>query len=134
MNSKQYVIVQTVFNYLNKQSDLFLLNDIKTNLANQEFISELEKFRETKKWMTYENKVFLIKDIENNHLINIIGHLSKIQSYGLNFEFMMIHEFFYRGLSESDLRNFQIPHINSEGKKVLMSYDDKNPYLTVEVI
>lgn len=119
----------------------YMLNDklnvnldvIHDDLKNEKVLSLHEKFRNTSSWVSYDGKRRVIKDISDEHLVNIIGHNFKINYYNERFQNSLIFEFFYRGLCLQMLKKFQIPHVNQNGEKVIMSYEETSLFQTIKL-
>jgi uncharacterized protein (UPF0262 family) len=132
-----FMLIEDINLYIDGKVNSVDLSEINMKLNDSVFFAELEKFRNTHKWGNYKNEYKLVKNIEDNHLINIIGHLNELRKferpYEIIFNYFMIAEFFYRNLKLSELKKFQIPHLDKNGKKVVMSYQGENMFRIEEV-
>lgn len=128
-----FLVVSSVQLYMKNLIPDINLSEIEKNLMPDSNLQEHEKFRTTQKWMSYDNKITLIKDLSNEHLINIIGHCGLVDGYSIKYRNHLINEFCFRKLPKEDLKKFQIPHIDQNGNTVLMSYDKDTLYQTYSV-
>lgn len=70
--------------------------------------------------------MFDLAELADDHLINIIDHIQKLDWFDSNQASLFLELANSRGLTKVDLDRAQIPHLNQDGNLVMMSYDSEN--------
>ena len=80
---------------------------------------ELQQFVE-KTWTSIHGPL-KIKDMTDDHIINVIGHLALRNQYDYYYwNFMELSR--SKGITSEDLKRFQIPHRDENGHLVMLNY------------
>lgn len=79
-------------------------------------------------WGSYDGRVKKIKDIDNDHLLNIIHHIRKVSHlYDPQLLLFLIDEAKFRNINPDDTLIGQIPHQNAHGDWVVWDYETFAP-------
>lgn len=81
---------------------------------------DLQRFVE-KTWHSLHGPV-KIKDMTDDHIINVIGHLELRNQEDNSCYWNFLHLASYKGITKEDLKKFQIPHKDENGHLVMLNY------------
>lgn len=87
---------------------------------------------ENTKWRTYDGKEIKLKHLSDQHLINVIRHVTKVQKIHLREDLLDVLRSIAtsRGISE-DMINAedQTPHLNDKGELEIWDYEKNAPII-----
>ena len=75
----------------------------------------MKSFSRETKWGTYDGRRIKIKDLDDDHLVNIIFHVQQGNCLRDKFLGILLQEAKLRGLSDKFVNNGQVPHISKQG-------------------
>lgn len=87
-------------------------------------------------WGTYEGKRLYFSDIPENHLINIVDHVSKVPTrFSKNFrDNVLNYAIKIRKIPYSKILKGQVPHINEKGEKAIMEVNEDTQIARLKIL